>query len=134
MELEQLKMFICAAESGSFTRAGQQMFVSHSTVSRAVSSLETELGARLIERGNKVIGLTEAGERVLEQARQLIAFAESISAEPEPESIGDAEDAEAADTTETAEDTEAAESAEDAQSCEPDTEFCICDKNNSENL
>ena len=65
MELEQLRMFVSAAESGSFSAAGRELYTSHSTVSRAVSALEKEMGVTLISRSNRVLGLTGAGELLL---------------------------------------------------------------------
>ena len=78
MELSQLKIFVAVAETGSFTKAAKRLFVSHSTTSRAVSALETELGTALFERDNRVFGLTEAGEKLLPRARELLALAEEI--------------------------------------------------------
>ena len=79
MELEQLRAFLEVARTKSFTAAAHRMFVSHSTVSRAVSSLEAELGVSLIERGNRVFGLTEAGERLLARAPGLLDLADDIA-------------------------------------------------------
>lgn len=79
MELEQLRAFLEVARTKSFTAAGRSMFVSHSTVSRAVSSLEAELGVRLIDRGNRVLGLTEAGKRLYERGPELLALADDIA-------------------------------------------------------
>lgn len=78
MELEQLRMFVSAAESGSFSAAGRELYTSHSTVSRAVSALEKELGVTLISRSNRVLGLTAAGELLLEEARELLKRAEEL--------------------------------------------------------
>ena len=78
MELEQLRMFVSAAESGSFSAAGRELYTSHSTVSRAVSALEKELGVTLISRSNRVLGLTGAGELLLEEARELLKRAEEL--------------------------------------------------------
>ena len=50
MELEQLRIFCTVAACRSFTRAARQLFVSHSTTSRAVSALERELGVPLLAR------------------------------------------------------------------------------------
>ena len=44
MELEQLRIFCAVAACRSFTRAAKELFVSHSTTSRAVTALERELG------------------------------------------------------------------------------------------
>ena len=78
MELEQLRMFVSAAESGSFSAAGRELYTSHSTVSRAVSALEKELGVTLISRSNRVLGLTAAGELLLEEARELLERADGL--------------------------------------------------------
>ena len=72
MDLEQLDMFIAVAEKKSFTAAARSLYISHSTVSRAVTALEQELGVKLIERDNHVAGLTAAGEIMLEEARSII--------------------------------------------------------------
>lgn len=81
MELQQLRFFEAVAEKKSFTAAAKKLFVSHSTVSRAVSALEEELGVRLVERSNAVAGLTQAGERLYERTSELLALADSIEAE-----------------------------------------------------
>ncbi len=79
MELEQLRIFAAVAGEGSFTGAARKLYISHSTVSRAVSALEEELGVRLVERDNRVFGLTSAGEVLLEEARRLLAQAETAA-------------------------------------------------------
>ena len=58
MELEQLRMFVSAARSGSFSAAGRSLYTSRSTVSRTVSALEKELGVKLISRSNRQLALT----------------------------------------------------------------------------
>lgn len=81
MELQQLRFFAAVAEKKSFTAAAKKLFVSHSTVSRAVSALEAELGVRLVERSNAVAGLTDAGERLYERACELLTLADEIENE-----------------------------------------------------
>ena len=81
MELSQLRTFVAVADARSFTKAARQLFVSHSTVSRAVTALEDELGVCLIERDNKVFGLTEKGELLYEKARQILSLAEKTAEE-----------------------------------------------------
>lgn len=78
MELEQLRIFIAVAESKSFSKGAKRLYISHSTTSRAVSALEEELGVRLIQRDNHVTALTAAGELLLEEAKGLLASAETI--------------------------------------------------------
>ena len=58
MELEQLRIFCTVAACRSFTRAAGQLFVSHSTTSRAVSALERELGVPLLVRDRHTVALT----------------------------------------------------------------------------
>ena len=77
MQLEQLEIFVAVARCGSFTAAAKQLYISHSSTSRAVSALEDELGVRLFRRGNRVNGLTAAGETLLEEAEKLLDAAET---------------------------------------------------------
>lgn len=79
MELEQLRAFLEVARTKSFTAAGHNLFVSHSTVSRAVSSLEAELGVSLLDRSNRVLGLTDAGKCLSARAPELLALADDIA-------------------------------------------------------
>ena len=64
MTLEQLQYFVVSAESGSFSSAAEQLYVSHSSVSRGVSALERELGTPLLVRGKRQLQCTPAsGQR-----------------------------------------------------------------------
>ena len=56
-----LEMFDAIAETGSFRAAAKRLAVSPSAVSKAISELETRLGARLIARTTRSLALTEAG-------------------------------------------------------------------------
>ncbi len=78
MELEQLRIFVAVAESGSFTKAAKKLYISHSTTSRAVTALENELGLSLFDRGNRILGLTGAGELLLKESRELLFKAEEL--------------------------------------------------------
>lgn len=78
MELVQLRIFVAVAETGSFTKAAKRLYVSHSTTSRGVAALEEELGTALFERDNRVFGLTEAGEKLLPKAREILRLADEI--------------------------------------------------------
>lgn len=78
MELEQLRAFAAVAEEKSFTKAGERLYMSHSTMSRAVSALEAEFGVRLVSRDNHVAGLTPDGERLYAAARELLERAQEI--------------------------------------------------------
>ena len=79
MELEKLRIFVAVAEQGSFSRAAQALYISHSTTSRAVAALEEELGLVLLERDNHVLGLTAAGRVLLQEGRALLEQAETLT-------------------------------------------------------
>ena len=82
MELEQIKVFIAVAQTGSFSLAARRLFISHSTTSRMGSALEEELGVRLIERENsRVMGLKKKKKIVLEQGGALLKGAEKLKAD-----------------------------------------------------
>ena len=63
--LNALRAFEAAARHLSFTRAADELHVTHGAVSRAVSGLEDWLGCPLFERFNRRIALTDAGSRYL---------------------------------------------------------------------
>ena len=75
MELEQLRLFISAAEHRGFSPAARSLYTSHSTVSRAVSALELEFGLPLFIREHRLLTLTPAGERLLVDAKVLLQMA-----------------------------------------------------------
>ena len=80
MELEKLRIFLAVAECRSFSLGAKKLYISHSTTSRAVSSLEEELGVPLLRRDNRVRGLTAAGEVLWEEAKRLLAQADEAAA------------------------------------------------------
>ena len=79
MELEQLRLFIAAAEHKGFSPAARALYTSHSTISRSVSALETELGKALFLREHKLLRLTEAGEQLLEDAKIIVSMADATA-------------------------------------------------------
>jgi DNA-binding transcriptional LysR family regulator len=62
MDWDKLRIFHAAAEAGSFTRAGENLDMSQSAVSRQVSALESEVGVPLFHRHARGLILTEQGE------------------------------------------------------------------------
>lgn len=71
MDLKNLITFIHVAELGSFTKAGEKLGFSQSTVSFQIRSLEEELHVRLFDRINRTVVLTEKGHAVLNYAHQV---------------------------------------------------------------
>lgn len=71
MNLEQLNSFLTVAQHMNFTKAADSLFVSHSTISRQIASLEKNLGVRLLIRDNRSVRLTKAGAILLERGQAL---------------------------------------------------------------
>jgi DNA-binding transcriptional LysR family regulator len=79
--LRCLEIFAEVARAGSFTAAAQRYAISRSAVSKHVAWLEDALGARLLARTTKEVGLTDAGHRLLEQGVPLLERYEEIEAQ-----------------------------------------------------
>ena len=63
MELEQLRIFAALCETRSFSAAARRLYKSHSSVSRAVSALERELGVPLAVRDRSSFALTGSWQK-----------------------------------------------------------------------
>jgi DNA-binding transcriptional LysR family regulator len=82
MNFSQLQCLVALADTGSFTEAAYAIHLTQSAVSHALAALERELGVTLLERNNRgVVALTSVGQKLLPQARALLAQAESIQQE-----------------------------------------------------
>lgn len=80
--LVQLRYFVTAAERGSMTAAADELRIAQSAVSSAVANLEHELRLQLFIRHRaRGLTLTSAGERLLQQARDLLTRARDVEAE-----------------------------------------------------
>ncbi|CAL9660250.1 HTH-type transcriptional regulator HdfR [Streptomyces sp. enrichment culture] len=80
--LVQLRYFLVAAERGSMTEASQELHIAQSAVSAAVYNLERDLRVQLfIRRRGRGLTLTPAGERLQQQARDLLARAREVERE-----------------------------------------------------
>src|SRR3954454_20338455 len=75
-DLELLRSFVSVVDSGGFTRAGERVHRTQSTVSQQIKRLEEDLGQPLLNRTGKDVTPTEAGERLLSYARRLLSLAE----------------------------------------------------------
>ncbi|WP_395703043.1 LysR family transcriptional regulator [Aquabacterium sp.] len=76
--LTAARVFVTVAERGSLTQAAAQMEMSTAMVSRYLAALEAWLGARLLHRTTRKIGLTEVGSAALVSCRQLLDLAEDL--------------------------------------------------------
>ena len=73
MNIRQMQSFLKVAETGSFTAAAEELFLSQSSLSKQVIALESELGVLLIDRSRRKIALTAAGEIFRKHAQTLNA-------------------------------------------------------------
>lgn len=71
--LDLLVGFEAAARHLSFTKAGEELFLTQSAVSRQIKDLEAQLGVALFERRHRALALTEAGQQFYAAAAQVIA-------------------------------------------------------------
>jgi LysR family hydrogen peroxide-inducible transcriptional activator len=78
MNLRDLRYFVSVAERRSFSSAAEHCAVTQSTLSIQLRKLEDYLGAPLVRRDLAPIALTEAGERVLPIARDILRGADQI--------------------------------------------------------
>lgn len=79
--LSELELFVETAESGSLTRAAEQLGLSNSAASRQLRSLETRLGARLVQRTTRRLHLTETGSVFLQRAKLVLESLREAEAE-----------------------------------------------------
>jgi DNA-binding transcriptional LysR family regulator len=75
-QLRQLKIFLAAAETLSFTKAAERVHLSQSSVTEQVQALERCVEQELFNRKNNSLALTAAGEKLARRARELLAMAD----------------------------------------------------------
>ena len=79
MDISSLEAFIAVAQSGSFSRASEQLNLTQPAVSKRVAGLESELGVQLFNRIARQISLTEAGKQLLPKASELLEQANELT-------------------------------------------------------
>ena len=72
MNRNQLKYFIAAAESRSFTKAAEQFYISQTAITQQMQLLEESLGCTLFDRSTRPVSLTPAGKIFLGEARAIL--------------------------------------------------------------
>ncbi|MFV5405502.1 DNA-binding transcriptional regulator HcaR [Acinetobacter sp. 228] len=76
MELRHLRYFVTVAQELNFTRAAEKLNTVQPSLSQQIKDLEREVGVQLLERNNRKVGLTEAGQAFLTEALLSIEHAE----------------------------------------------------------
>ena len=77
--LDLLKGFEAAARLLSFTKAGEELYLSQSAVSRQIQELEEQLGVRLFQRRHRALTLTDAGQVLYPAAAQVLATMRGVT-------------------------------------------------------
>ncbi len=72
MDTANLQAFIRVAETGSFSLAAQQLFITQPAVSKRIKQLEQQLDSKLVDRKGKQIHLTQTGQALLPRARDIL--------------------------------------------------------------
>jgi len=72
MDTHTLQAFVAVAETGSFSRAANQLFLTQSAISKRIAQLEEQLDSKLFDRIGRQINLTESGKALLPRANQIL--------------------------------------------------------------
>ena len=81
MKLEHVQQFVLVVDTGSFTKAADYCGIPKSTISRSLSTLEKDLGTRLLQRTTRKLTMTEAGERFYQRAIDILEQIEETERE-----------------------------------------------------
>ncbi|GGF76375.1 LysR family transcriptional regulator [Azorhizobium oxalatiphilum] len=80
LDLDLLHAFVSVVDAGGFTRAGERVHRTQSTVSQQIRRLEAATGRPLFARTGRQVQLTEDGERLLGYARRILALSAEAKA------------------------------------------------------
>lgn len=73
-----LDTFIQTADSGSFSKAGEAMYISANAITKQINLLEERLGVTLFQRSNQGLVLTAAGKLVYQEAKKMIRHTDKV--------------------------------------------------------
>jgi len=89
-DVELLRTFLTIADTGSFTRAADEVHRTQSAVSMQMKKLEDQIGKSLFERGARSVRLTPDGLRLLDYAQRIVSLSEeavAVFAEPDLQGV-----------------------------------------------
>jgi DNA-binding transcriptional LysR family regulator len=78
MNIKHLEHLLVLADTGSFSRAAEKLFITQSALSRSIQSLEEDLGSRVLDRIGKRNELTPLGLDVVSRARHIVRDASEL--------------------------------------------------------
>ncbi|MFQ3576809.1 MAG: LysR family transcriptional regulator [Cytophagales bacterium] len=78
--LRQMQYAIAVAETGSFSKAAEICFADQSTVSQQIKTFEDKLGVQLFDRTTLPVKVTEEGDEIISQSREIIQKVEDLIA------------------------------------------------------
>jgi DNA-binding transcriptional LysR family regulator len=78
-ELRLVRYWVAVAEERNITRAAERLHISQPALSAAIKTLEAQLGVPLLDRSDRVLGVTPAGEVLLEEGRGLLREANRVA-------------------------------------------------------
>lgn len=76
LDLDQLRTFVAVVDTGSFTRAAEDVHKTQSAVSMQIRKLEERLGAALFDRSGRSVRLSDKGARLLGYARRMLSLSQ----------------------------------------------------------
>ena len=89
LDVDQLKTFLAIVDTGSFTRAAEEVNKTQSAVSMQMKRLEEQVGRPLFSKDGRGTKFTRDGERLIEYARRIVALSdEAMSAFTKPDITG----------------------------------------------
>jgi len=77
-ELRLVRYWVAVAEEANITRAAERLHISQPALSAAIKQLEAQLGVALLDRSDRVLGVTPAGELLLVEGRALLREADRV--------------------------------------------------------
>src|SRR6201995_2197077 len=82
LTLDQIRIFLAVADTGSFSKAAKQLNRAQSAVTYGIQKLEAQIGLPLFDRAAYRPTLTEAGRALLSRARRIAAEADAFQHSP----------------------------------------------------